>query len=129
MACSNDITQTSISNVQKEIQRKLTWTPYYASNQQVQGVVTDMDVFPYTKYYRGVYDNPNPTVMDREAGFRKWCNSCYTPYIPGYYDYPNHCFEGPCSVVYPCYPDYLRKFSDADALNVMLNRTCVMKSP
>ena len=39
----------------------------------------------------------------------------------------NHCFESAGSVVYPCYPEYLKKYSDADKMNVMLNKSCLNK--
>ena len=37
----------------------------------------------------------------------------------------NHCFESACSVVYPCYPEYLKKYSDKEQMNVMLNKSCL----
>lgn len=31
---------------------------------------TDMDHHPYTRFFRGVYDNPRPVVHSRHAGVR-----------------------------------------------------------
>ena len=116
--------------VKREILQKIQYgKPYYATNKTVGRVITDFDDFPYNRWYRGIYKNPNPVIIEREAGYRHVENNCYTnkqTYTP---QYPKHCFEGPCSVVYPCFPEYLRKYSDKEALEVMLNRVCVDKSP
>ena len=89
-----------------------------------------MDHFPYTRFYRGQYMRTEPTVFDREAGWRPVRNMCYTSVVtyreP---EYPNHCFETACSTVYPCYPGYLHKYSDKEQLEVMLNHRCIDKSP
>jgi hypothetical protein len=103
-------------------------TPYYATKQDVRKVITDFDNFPYQRFYRGVYNNPKPIIIEREAGYRKQENLCYKEKIITKPVYPKHCFEGPSSVVYPCYPDYLRKYSDKEEMEIMLNRVCVDRS-
>jgi hypothetical protein len=40
---------------------------------------------------------------------------------------PNNCFQAPCSTVYPCYPEYLTKYSDKEALDLILNKTCIVQ--
>jgi len=40
---------------------------------------------------------------------------------------PRHCFEAACSIQYPCYPEYLQKFADKDALDIMLNKACIVQ--
>lgn len=86
----------------------------------VTQVQTDTDTFPYQRYFRGDPYSPVPIVHSRKAG---WCprqDKCYkevriddaTSY------YPNHCFQTAPSTVYPCYPEYLRKYSDKDELDL-----------
>ena len=123
-------TNNNINFVRNQIKLKNSSTPYYAYDKTVKHVIDDMDNFPYQRFYRGVYWEDKPVIFEREAGYRKRHDKCYKPcmnYIPD--KKPNHCFEGPCSVVYPCYPSYLRKYADKDELEVMLNKTCVSKSP
>ena len=127
---SDELTSTSIDFVRSQIQQKLNYnTPYQATNGMVKNSVTDMDNFPYNRFYRGVYFADKPVVMEREAGWRERQNECYTPVLMKEDIYPENCFEAACSTVYPCYPQYLRKLADKKALEVMLNKKCVDFSP
>jgi hypothetical protein len=101
---------------------------YYANQKDVRQVFTDYDHFPYQRFYRGVHKSPYPVIMEREAGYRQQNPSCYREKLIVKSEYPKHCFEGPASVVYPCYPDYLRKYSDKAEMEIMLNRVCVDRS-
>jgi len=101
---------------------------YYANQNDVRQVITDFDHFPYQRFYRGVHTSEHPIIIEREAGYRKLEPSCYKEKLVTKSEYPKHCFEGPASVVYPCYPDYLRKYSDKAELEIMLNRVCVDRS-
>jgi hypothetical protein len=103
--------------------------PYYATNRTAKQVVTDFDDFPYNRWYRGVATNPNPVIIEREAGYRYVEKNCYIDKPEYTITYPKHCFEAPCSTVYPCTPEAFKKFTDQDAMNIMLNRACVLKSP
>ncbi len=47
------------------------------SPEQIMSVVTDADHFPYTRFYRGIYNSEIPTVWSRSAGYRARCDSCY----------------------------------------------------
>ena len=127
---TQNITRDNIRHVRNEIRKKNQNNPYYAYQSTVKPVTTDMDSFPYKRFYRGQYDSPTPIVMSREAGYRVRHDKCYKPLIKAEVTpKPNHCFEGPCSVVYPCYPEYLRKYADKNELEIMLNKICVIKSP
>jgi len=121
----------NVDAVRKQIARKLDYSlPFLPTAQMAARTVNDMDDFPYNRFFRGVYYKQHPVVFEREAGWRPREDKCYQPVCfeqPGYY--PNHCFEGPCSVVFPCYPGFLRKYADKEELEVMLNRTCVAISP
>lgn len=123
-----EINQHSIESIQAMIKRKQQSQPFYANAESVQHVITDMDHFPYNRFYRGVSYFPEPIIMEREAGWRERHDKCYDVIVPNTPSpLPNHCFEAPCSTVYPCYPEYLQKFSDREQLNVMLNRACIVQ--
>jgi len=122
----NDMNQKIIQN--EMLNKTYYGKPYYATNQTVGKTTTDFDNFPYDRWYRGSYTNPKPVIIEREAGYRFVENNCYRDKIVYEKNYPEHCFETACSVVYPCYPQYLRKYADQNKLDVMLNRTCVDRS-
>jgi hypothetical protein len=117
--------------IKEQIDKKLNYNvAYFGRTNTARNVMTDMDVFPYTRFYRGRYDSDFPIIFEREAGWRPLNNACYRPeYIVTESPYPNHCFQASCNIDYPCEPGYLRKWADKDQLDVMLNRTCVDKSP
>lgn len=116
--------------VRSQIRNKMQYArPYYATNRTVGHVITDFDDFPYNRWYRGVYEKDRPVIIEREAGYRFVENDCYITRQNTKVEYPRHCFEAPCSTVYPCIPEQFKKFADAEAMNVMLNRSCVFKSP
>ena len=107
-------------------------TPYHATVKQAGSVVTDFDNFPYNRWYRGNPLSDIPIVAEREAGWRPRHSSCYkvseSPCKKSNHDtYPNHCFEAACSTVFPCYPEYLTKYADRDALNLILNKSCIVQ--
>ena len=119
----------NFSAVGREIQRKMMPNPYFAHENTVEHVMTDMDRFPYNRFFRGVYYEDHPVIFDREAGYRPVHNACYTHQMRGIITRPHHCFESACSVVYPCIPEYLRKYSDKEELDLMLNRLCIDTAP
>lgn len=125
------ITDSNIRNVRSQINKKKSFKPYIATIDQVSQVVTDYDNFPYNRWYRGIPSSHQPIVAEREAGWRNRQDNCYKVNQPSIDDnknsYPNHCFESPCSTVFPCYPEYLTKHADREALNVMLNKACVVQ--
>ena len=118
------------TQVYNNILKKVSYgKPFYATNKSAEKVITDFDDFTYDRYYRGVYQNSKPVILEREAGYSKVENNCYR-YSTSYDkpEYPKHCFEAPCSTVYPCYPEYLRKYADQEKLELFLNRKCVDRS-
>lgn len=53
--------------------------PYMSSGPTFK---TDMDTFPYPRFYRGVYDNSEAIVFNREAGWHPREDACYAkPYM------------------------------------------------
>ena len=93
--------------------------PFYSQGPQTE---TDMDMFPYQRFYRGVPETPNPIIHSRQVGWSPRHDNCYNkPKVveaKGYY--PNHCFQSAPSTVYPCYPEYLRKYSDKKEMDIQL---------
>ena len=123
------INDENVKNVRHQIALKKGCDPYLATVNQSAQVLNDYDTFPYPRWFRGVPGESRPIVAEREAGWRPRHDNCYKvlePIVPEN-RYPNHCFEAPCSTVFPCYPEYLQKFSDREALNVILNRACIVQ--
>lgn len=103
---TQNVTNNTINFVQSQIAAKNSSVPYYADTRLVHSAVTDMDVFPYPRFYRGVPDHPDPIVFEREAGFRNHYQAGYTPQV----EYPkqqppNVCFQPACTTVFPCMED------------------------
>lgn len=129
---SDNITDSNMKFVRDQIAQKINYNmPYYARTNEVNQCLTDMDEFPYQRYFRGQADKSYPIVHDRAAGWRPRFDKMYspTPYLVPKAPPVDYCFEAPCSTVYPCYPEFSKKYVDAAALQVFLNRTCVDKSP
>ena len=92
-----ELTSNSILFVRESILKKNDYSrPYYCRQGDSMKVVTDMDHFPYTRYYRGIYTNHNPVVIDREAGWRVHDDNCYKPKYEYEIPYPNHTFQSSC---------------------------------
>jgi hypothetical protein len=122
------INSDNVRNIREQISRKKSSHPFLATENMAKQVLTDYDTFPYSRWYRGVPNESKPIVAEREAGWRERRETCYQLIQPvTESSYPNHCFEGPCSTVYPCYPKYMQKFSDRDAMNVLLNKSCIVQ--
>lgn len=122
------INNANIASIRKQIAEKTKSTPFYGTSNNVSSITTDMDHFPYTRNFRGIYKSTEPVVFEREAGWRPRQDSCYSVnYCKNKGPYPNHCFETACSTVYPCHPETLQKYSDKEAMLVQLNNNCIMQ--
>jgi len=53
----------------RQIQRKKGHQPYQPDAGVIRGCVTDMDHFPYTRFYRGEYQSDEPVIYGRETGY------------------------------------------------------------
>lgn len=114
-----------------EIYRKI-YGPYNTPmvNERINSVFTDMDHFPYTRFFRGRYESTTPIVFEREAGVVVHDNRDYVNQnISNASFKPNWCFEGACSVRTPCKPDYLVKSSDKREMEPLLDRLTTTISP
>jgi hypothetical protein len=97
------VNDVNIESIRKQIKSKQGYNPHYATINNASSIVTDIDHFPYTRFYRGVPSSSNPNFFEREAGWRHQRDSCYSgPSCNQKSTYPNHCFESACSTVYPC---------------------------
>jgi hypothetical protein len=102
----------NIASIQNQIFIKKGYYPHYGTLNEAESVITDMDHFPYTRFFRGVYHSSNPIVFEREAGWRPTRNNCYKgKHCIKKNSYPNNCWEYPCSTVLPCYQK-----TDTDAI-------------
>lgn len=127
MATSIDINLQNMRNIEYEINRKKYNTePYYATKRNVVQVITDYDELPYKRWYREIPEINVPIIAEREAGYRPLIKNIYIENKTEP-EKINHCFESACSIVYPCYPEYLKKYSDKDQMNVLLNQSCLNK--
>ena len=123
---TNQLNRQNISSVRRQIHMKQSNEPFFGTVTNAQSEITDMDNFPYNRFYRGVYNSSDPVVMEREAGFRPIVNSCYNlTNCPNPSPYPNHCWETSCSTVFPCYPNTLTRYADRDAILLQINNQCI----
>jgi hypothetical protein len=99
---NRDTIANNILKVKEQIERKKGINPYISTTEQSRQVLTDYDVFPYTRYFRGIPTVTNPIVAEREAGFMTKTNQIvmFEKSDP----YPNHCFQSSCSTIRPCKP-------------------------
>jgi hypothetical protein len=122
-----NINYDNVKNVRSQIRQKKGSEPYFADINTGSLVLTDYDNFPYNRWWRGEKYSSRPIVAEREAGWRPINNKCYKKIKKVGENKVNNCFETACSTVYPCVPGYLAKYSDRDALNVMLNNSCIVE--
>jgi len=100
---TQSVTNNTVNFVQQQIAAKNSSTPYYADAKIVRSAITDMDVFPYPRFFRGKPTDPNPNVLEREAGFRNRYQAGYTPQIKlPEAPKPNVCFQPSCNTITPC---------------------------
>jgi hypothetical protein len=92
----------NIANIRNQIEKKNGNKPHIATTEDCKQVLTDYDVFPYTRFFRGVATFPEPIVAEREAGFMIKNNKIIV--FEKSDPYPNHCFQSSCSTVRPCNP-------------------------
>lgn len=103
------INPTNHMIVQKYIEEKINNKPMYrvgilSTKSYVSTPTTDMDHFPYQRYYRGLFDLTMPRIIEREAGYRERHDACYqTQYIAQNVEPPDLFFQAACSTTYPSY--------------------------
>lgn len=89
--------------IQNEILKKNNFTPYYPQNNFVLNIGTDMNVFPYTRFFRGKQNELNPSFFSREAGYSPLCYETKKSNVTNQnLLLANTCFQMPCSTILPC---------------------------
>jgi hypothetical protein len=116
--------------LRNQIMQKLDYNkPFVGKLGDVMFAPTDVDNFPYNRYYRSVYNNPDADVYDRRAGYCVTNNKAYECPKPPQDTYtPDNCFSASAKTVYPCYPPYFYQYAEADARNAALNRQVINTS-
>ena len=89
------IIRNNVNIIRDQIEAKVACKPYFASQNAVNLTVTDQDSFPYTRYYRGIYQTSKPVVFEREAGWRQRHDACYEPIRELKVTRPNYCWQNP----------------------------------
>jgi hypothetical protein len=112
----------NIENVRIEIEKKKGLEPYYSTSDKSESIITDYDIFPYTRFFNGVYDFCNPIVAEREAGFRIKKNTRLEYLQPVKDTQPNICFQSSCSTVRPCHPKPERSH-----LHTVYDNSCIVQ--
>lgn len=121
--------ERNIDNIRYQIFLKNQSSPYFSTIKTNKNVVTDFDVFPYNRFFRGEPLSTQPIVAEREAGWRPRNPECYEP---EYYrneklkqhdiKTPRNYFQPPCSTVYPKYVSE----NDISFSDIKLNENCVI---
>ena len=83
---SNIYNTDSFDTLQSMMSMKNCEEPYFVNGKDIKLMITDMDHFPYRRYFRVVYDDPKPIIHSRYAGYRPYlefgcnlkCNNCDT---------------------------------------------------
>lgn len=91
--------------IKNEIFKKINSNgPYFPSNELIFNTHTDMDEFPYRRFFRGKAHDYNPNIFEREAGYSPiitkidTTNKVDQSLLIG----PSTCFQLPCSTISPC---------------------------
>lgn len=74
---------------------------YYGTEASSTNIVTDMDRFPYPRWYRGVADSDKPVIIEREAGYHMILREKAKTKDKS--EKPKHVFTSACSTVLPIY--------------------------
>jgi len=76
---------------------------YFPNPQWIYASPTDINEFPYRRFYRGRIDDANPTVYARTAGYAPLSPVLKEPPPAIVKADPQTCFQNACSTVLPCY--------------------------
>lgn len=58
--------------IEQSINQKNSYQPFWPNGKQIKLTLTDMDHFPYRRFFRGVYNEPIPIIHSRYAGYRPY---------------------------------------------------------
>jgi hypothetical protein len=93
--------------IESEIQRKISPNPYFPNPNLIYKIKTDMDTFPYQRFFRGKRTDYYPNIWDREAGYSPINTTITTanPVNESLILAKDACFQMPCSTILPCKAD------------------------
>lgn len=115
-------TAANIAKVKDQIERKKAFCPYIATVEHSNQILTDYDVFPYTRFFRGQPLSTEPIAAEREAGWMLRDDKYYKASLISEVSKPqppNHCFQSACSTIRPCHPK-----PDRTELHEVYNKSC-----
>jgi len=80
---------------------------YFPDPNLIYKVHTDVNVFPYNRFFRGKEGSTSPHVWEREAGFSEIITSRDTTndVNQSVIHKSNTCFQIPCTTILPCVSD------------------------
>jgi hypothetical protein len=81
-------------------------TGYFPNPNYLLETKTDVNQWPYPRYFRGRPDSNHPFFWGREAGYQKIEPKRDIPVFEPLSEEPDTrggCFQSACNVVYPCY--------------------------
>ena len=94
------------ATISRYIQNKIhTGEGYMTPSTFLIPIETDMDTFPYPRFFRGMMDCTHPRVFEREAGHRRRNPQGYSYQYDPKIITPRRfegCFQIPCSTILPC---------------------------
>lgn len=81
---SNRYNQDSSCTLKQMMAQKNSYEPYFVRGKDIKMMITDMDSFPYRRFFRGIYNDPEPMIHSRYAGYRPYleygcdihCDNC-----------------------------------------------------
>lgn len=90
--------------LQKQIHMKTNMDmPYFCPNTIYRQIKTDINEFPYRRFFRGKVNVSYPSIYGRDAGYSPIENSpAFVSRPPPETNLTNLCFQLPCSTVLPC---------------------------
>ena len=78
---TNTLNDCNVKHIREQIAKKRGYIPFLATNKDSVGAITDFDTFPYPRFFRGQALSSQPTVLEREAGWRIRNDCCYNPQV------------------------------------------------
>jgi hypothetical protein len=80
---------------------------YFPDPELIFQTKTDVNVFPYQRFFRGQIDSTSPRVWEREAGFSPIITSRDTKndVNQSVTQKSTTCFQLPCTTILPCVAD------------------------
>ena len=99
----NEYTLTNTDIIRQHIHKKQNVSvPYYIQVSPYTIPTTDMDHFPYQRFFRGKFERSDPTIFGREAGYYPRNDECYRKQVPINPEKVEYCWQYPCSNIKPC---------------------------